>query len=342
MFRPFTFFCALLAGSSGMYLYTKKHQTTVLDQQISRIVGDTQHIRQQTAVLQTQWALLNQPDRLNHLAARFDSSLKPMEPKQFVRMSDLRQHLPSVESVHDAVVARADAPVAPTAPSESRSVAPVAMAANSAPEHDHVRDTVVKPAPSVVAETSVRKAPVVLAKADTPALPTHAHDARMTDAHTTTELRRLTGESPKPQTLALSDAPQAGAHKSQHHAASTASTSTDALALALGEKSETATVHHAAAHTVVADSGVTRHVATHEATDLTDTTHATHHAATTRVALGDAQRHSPAFSSPVTTVAAWRPAAAPRYVEARATYSGSLLGRSAIGGGLPPPMPVSN
>lgn len=338
MFRPFTFFCALLAGSSGMYLYTKKHQTTVLDQQISRIVGDTQHIRQQTAVLQTQWALLNQPDRLTHLAARFDSSLKPMEPKQFVRMTDLKQHLPAAVSAHDAVVARADTPVAPPASAESRTAAAAVMASSTIQEHERVRDAAVKPAASVVAETSVRKAPVVLARAETPALPVHMHESHVTEVHMASESRRLTSESPKPQMLALSDATPVVTHKPQHHATASAPASTDALALALGEKPETATVHHSA-RTVVADNSVSRHVATHETTDLSDVTHVTHHAVT-HVAANDTPRHTTALS-PV-TVAAWHPAAAPRYVEARATYSGSLLGHSAIGGGLPPPMPVSN
>ncbi len=336
MFRPFTFFCALLAGSSGMYLYTKKHQTTVLDQQISKIVGDTQHIRQQTAVLQTQWALLNQPDRLNHLAARFDSSLKPMEPKQFVRMTDLKQHLPPAVSVHDAVVARADTPVAPTAAAEVHTPAPVVMASSTAPEHERVQDIAVKPAASVVAEAPVRKAPVVLARAETPAFPAHMRESHVTETHMASEAHRLTSESPKPQMLALSDATPAVTHKSHH--TTTTPASTDALALALGEKPETATVHHSA-HTVVADNSVTRHITTHETTDLSEAVHTSHHAVT-HVASSDTARHTTSLS-PV-TVAAWRPAAAPRYVEARATYSGSLLGHSAIGGGLPPPMPVSN
>ncbi|MCH4089826.1 cell division protein FtsL [Acetobacter sp.] len=339
MFRPFTFFCALLAGSSGMYLYTKKHQTTVLDQQISRIVSDTQHIRQQTAVLQTQWALLNQPDRLNHLASRFDPTLKPMEPKQFVRMTDLKQHLPAVVSVHDVAVARADAPVAPPASpdtAESHVAATAVMASSNAPDHDHLHDVAVKPTASVVADAPVRKAPVVLAKAETPALPLHTHEARVTEVHTAGEARRLTSESPKPQMLALSDATPAVTRKVPHHA--TAPASTDALALALGEKPETTAVHHSA-RTVVADNSVIRHTASHDATDLSGVAPATHHTVT-RVAISDTPHHTTALS-PV-TVAAWRPTAAPRYVEARATYSGSLLGRSAIGGGLPPPMPVSN
>ncbi|NVN42182.1 cell division protein FtsL, partial [Ameyamaea chiangmaiensis] len=95
MIRPFTLLCALLAGFSGLYLYSKKHQTTVLDQQITHIVDQTQQVRQQTAMLRTQWALLNQPDRLSTLATRFLPSLRPMAPEQFIRMASLEERLPA-------------------------------------------------------------------------------------------------------------------------------------------------------------------------------------------------------------------------------------------------------
>ncbi len=96
MIRPFTALCVLLAGASGLYLYSEKHRTTVLDQRISRIVQDTQHIREHTAMLRGEWELLNQPDRLKALAGRFLPALHPMAPTQFVQMAALAQHLPAV------------------------------------------------------------------------------------------------------------------------------------------------------------------------------------------------------------------------------------------------------
>jgi len=96
MIRPFTAVCVLLAGASGLYLYTEKHRTTVLDQQISKIVQDTQQIREHTAMLRAEWALQNQPDRLQSLAARFLPDLHPMAPAQFVQMASLAQRLPEV------------------------------------------------------------------------------------------------------------------------------------------------------------------------------------------------------------------------------------------------------
>lgn len=96
MIRPFTAVCVLLAAGSGLYLYTEKHRTTMLDQQISQIVQSTQHIRERTSMLRAEWALLNQPDRLQSLAGRFLPELHPMAPAQFVQMAALAQHLPEI------------------------------------------------------------------------------------------------------------------------------------------------------------------------------------------------------------------------------------------------------
>ncbi len=80
MIRPLTCVCAILAGASGLYLYSEKHRTTLLDQQISGIVSDTQQIRERTAMLRAEWALLNQPDRLQALSTRFLPQLAAMAP----------------------------------------------------------------------------------------------------------------------------------------------------------------------------------------------------------------------------------------------------------------------
>ncbi len=95
MIRPFTCVCALLAGASGLYLYSEKHRTTLLDQQISKVVEDTQAIRERTAMLRAEWALLNQPDRLQGLATRYLPQLQPMAPTQFVQMASLAGRLPA-------------------------------------------------------------------------------------------------------------------------------------------------------------------------------------------------------------------------------------------------------
>ena len=174
MIRPFTVACAVLAAGSGLFLYTKKHETTVLDQQITKIVQDTQRVRSQTAMLRTEWALLNQPDRLNTLAARFVPTLHPMEPDQFIRMTSLEAHLPAPgskaqaadprEGLHEVVNRAAEAAHLPLPAPQAVVHAPPPV--QSAPA----------PRPVVVAMAS-HPAPVVVKPAATPAHPSHAHTA---------------------------------------------------------------------------------------------------------------------------------------------------------------------
>lgn len=96
MIRPATVICALIAAGSGLFLYTKKHETLVLDQNITKIVQETRRVQEQTAMLRTQWALLNQPDRLSALSARVLPQLRQVEPTQFIQLAKLRAELPTL------------------------------------------------------------------------------------------------------------------------------------------------------------------------------------------------------------------------------------------------------
>ncbi len=163
MIRPFTALCVLLAGASGLYLYTEKHRTTVLDQRISRIVQDTQQIREHTAMLRGEWELLNQPDRLKALAGRYLPELHPMAPTQFVQMAELAQHLPGVPAPASAplmidtpiltptlapvqVMARMLAPAAGPDQADARAGAPARAAAHPAQLASASAATVRRPA----------------------------------------------------------------------------------------------------------------------------------------------------------------------------------------------------
>lgn len=163
MIRPFTIACAVLAAGSGLFLYTKKHETTVLDQKITKVVQETQKVRAQTAMMRTEWALLNQPDRLNTLAARFLPDLHPMAPDQFIRMASLEARLPNPGS----------RPV-PTDPRES-----LHEVVNRAATEAHLP----LPAPPVVHPVApVQHAPVIASV--TPATPTpHVMTARAIPTH---------------------------------------------------------------------------------------------------------------------------------------------------------------
>lgn len=108
MIRPFTLFCALFAGVSGMVLYAQKHKTTQLDKEITKIVYDTQKIKARTAMLRTEWTLLNQPDRLKELANNFIPGLRPLSPSQFVQMASATSVLPPIKQDPDKDKTRED------------------------------------------------------------------------------------------------------------------------------------------------------------------------------------------------------------------------------------------
>ncbi|QDH24119.1 hypothetical protein D5366_01290 [Neokomagataea tanensis] len=170
MIRPFTFACAFLAAASGLFLYTKKHNTTVLDQSITQIVRDTQKIQSQTAMLRTEWALLNQPDRLNALSARFLPDLHPMTPEQFVRLSAVEAKLP------------APGGQAPAHQAEETLAANIPVPSAPAPApHVAARPTAV-PAPASIHRTE----PAIRVAANAPAPSasvTHSHADRIVHTH---------------------------------------------------------------------------------------------------------------------------------------------------------------
>jgi len=94
MIRPFTFLCMLSTVGSGLYLYTEKHSAEMLDRQIGRAIHGTQAARERTGLLRAEWAVLNDPARLQTMADQY-LALKPMAPGQFVQMADLGGRLPA-------------------------------------------------------------------------------------------------------------------------------------------------------------------------------------------------------------------------------------------------------
>ncbi|WP_297442680.1 hypothetical protein [Acidocella sp.] len=91
--RPFTLISGLMFAVSGAYLFGVKHQSQMLDSQISAVNAATQQDEQSIRVLQAQWALEADPSRLAALAAQF-TGLQPMKPSQLVTLADLGHDLP--------------------------------------------------------------------------------------------------------------------------------------------------------------------------------------------------------------------------------------------------------
>lgn len=323
--RPFTCCCAVLAIASGFFLYTKKHQTTLLDQQISSIVQETEHVRGQTAMLRTEWALENQPERLAALVSKHAAYLQSMDPSQFVRMADLVQHLPDVAK-EATPVAQSSTPAQVVAQTSRSSVAPVAVAAVNTAQHlpppqpEHERPITVAETTPVVARPlpvhTVRPHPVVVAmEAPTPA---------------TTHILA----PPTPQSAATHEAPATRAALATHRLNVAA---TDAPRPALRQSIATAST----------DDADTAAAATRRAAL----------AATASRAEAMAPRRLAQNSDDITPVrhplpvaaASWHPVRQHRattpegYMEARATSgytNGSLLSRGSDA--LPAPVPVTN
>jgi hypothetical protein len=94
MFRPVSFITLAMACGSGLYLYQVKHQAQVLDRQIERTVKQAEALRAQARELDAAWTLLGNPDRIQQLADQF-LTVKPVQPSQFVSLTELDSKLPS-------------------------------------------------------------------------------------------------------------------------------------------------------------------------------------------------------------------------------------------------------
>jgi hypothetical protein len=180
MIRPLTFLCLFAAFGSGLYLYSEKHKAILLDRDIAHAIRGTEAARQRTGLLRAEWALLNDPGRLQDMADKY-LTLKPMAPGQFVQLADLSTRLPAPVAPapagaedagqDDAAVASVDAPVA-----RASADAPVAGTSPA-----------VEPEP-----------PVVVAKADPP------HPA---SAHPSVKLARAAQKKPPHATAVASREP---------------------------------------------------------------------------------------------------------------------------------------
>jgi hypothetical protein len=136
MIRTFTFICMAAAFSSGLYLYGEKHRAELLDRQIAKVIHATEAARQRTGLLRADWALLNDPTRLQNMSDKY-LALKPMAPGQFVQLADLPTHLPAAEappkpgSTDDDIAAEIAAATPPPAPDATDAAAPPAPAADA-------------------------------------------------------------------------------------------------------------------------------------------------------------------------------------------------------------------
>lgn len=111
MIHPFTLACALLAVGSGAWVYQSKHSAQMLDRDINRTMKAVDDARGRTGMLRAEYALLNDPSRLQELAEHH-LALKTTAPVQFARLADLSARLPAVGSFKPAEADPASQPIA--------------------------------------------------------------------------------------------------------------------------------------------------------------------------------------------------------------------------------------
>ncbi len=134
--------------ASGLYVYSEKHAAASLDREIAHAFQATVVAHQQSSLLRAEWALLNNPDRLQPLTGRY-LSLQPINAAQFVRVADLPTRLPGVLYGPPAPVTDEDAAAPPIV---TRHL--LAMAEMAAPPAEPAAAAPSAPLPAAPAEAA--------------------------------------------------------------------------------------------------------------------------------------------------------------------------------------------
>ena len=130
MTRPLTWLCLFVALGSGLFLYQAKHRAQLLDREITQVMKTADATRARSGVLQVEYQLLSDPQRLAELTASH-LSLRPTAPGQFSTWADLVRRLPPVglptpndDPAEIAMASADDLPLPPIPPG----VPPMALA----------------------------------------------------------------------------------------------------------------------------------------------------------------------------------------------------------------------
>ncbi|QXM25549.1 hypothetical protein KO353_04870 [Elioraea tepida] len=83
MLRPATLLWFAVAIAVGLVLYNVKHEVQGLERRLVELNRAIATTRERIHVLEAEWSLLNEPERLRALASRH-LELEPMRPAQFV------------------------------------------------------------------------------------------------------------------------------------------------------------------------------------------------------------------------------------------------------------------
>jgi hypothetical protein len=200
--RPFTIITSLLFVLSGAMMFVVKHQSQLLDTQLSDTNVATTQDEQSIRVLQAQWALEADPSRLAALASQF-TGLQPMKPGQLVTMAALGSSLPAPGAKPPGSNPEDPVPALPQLAAATPTAVPAVPATPAAPASAPVQVAAAAPlaAPAASpAATPMHVAAVsVPAAAVAPSMPHHhavtIRLASATPAHHTAPVRREMGSS---------------------------------------------------------------------------------------------------------------------------------------------------
>jgi hypothetical protein len=202
--RPFTIITSLLFVLSGALMFVVKHQSQLLDAQLSDTNEATTQDEQSIRVLQAQWALEADPSRLAALATQF-TGLQPMKPGQLVTMAALGTSLPAPGAKPPGSNPEDPVPALPQLAAAAPAAAPAAVASPTAPAAAPVQLAAVSPsvapsaAPAAAAMPASAPVRVTAVAAAAPPVP-HHHAAAMrlasvAPAHHAAPVRREMGSS---------------------------------------------------------------------------------------------------------------------------------------------------
>lgn len=133
--RKSTLLWLTLAAAASTILFHTSQKVTDGRSQLAQIIADTRQEEESLRVLQAEWSYLNQPERLEKLAAQYLPALAAQKGRQFMQLAELKDRMvepaPEVEEKHEE--ASAPAVAADEAPrAEDRLAAEIPAGENNA------------------------------------------------------------------------------------------------------------------------------------------------------------------------------------------------------------------
>ncbi len=86
--------CALIVAAS--FVYKIKFDSTLQAERVSKVAGELRRERNAIATLRAEWSRLDSPARIEDLAKRHLTTLRPIVPTQFDNLDHLAERPPAI------------------------------------------------------------------------------------------------------------------------------------------------------------------------------------------------------------------------------------------------------